>query len=184
MTGIILAGGKSKRFGRDKAFVYINDKPFIEVSVAKLSKVFDEILIVVNNRNKKDFEYLGINIVTDIIPEKGPMGGIHTGLINSKSEYNFITACDMPFLNEETIKDIICDVRGYDTVVPRTGNRLHPLYAVYSKKCIPVLEENIKNNKLKLIDVLNELKTKYIDIKKEEKSFINVNTKEDYEKIN
>lgn len=182
MIGIILAGGKSSRFGREKAFLNIEGRPIIEVLVSKLSSVFEEVFIVTNN--KKKFGYLNTNIIPDIFPDKGPLGGIHAGLVHSKSPYSFFTACDMPFLNTDVVRNMINEVEGYDIVVPGVKDRLHPLCAIYSKRCIPVIEDNLKKGNLRVQSIFNELKTKIIDkMFTEGRHFININTKEDYEQI-
>lgn len=182
MTGIILAGGKSTRIGREKAFLNVEGRPIIEILLSKLSSVFEEVFIVTNN--KKKFGYFPANIVTDIFPDKGPLGGIHAGLVHSNSAYSFFTACDMPFLNMDIVMDMINKVEHYDIVVPKVKNRLHPLCAVYSKRCIPVIEDNLKKGNLRVKDVFKVLKTKIINkMDPEGGHFININTKEDYEQI-
>lgn len=152
ILGVVLAGGKSKRFGRDKTFL-------AEGIVPVLSGIFDKVVIVTE----------------DIIPDKGPLGGIYTALVQSSEPYVFIAACDMPFLKAQVIRDIIDNIDGFDIAAAR-GN---PLCAVYSKNCIHVIKEALDKGELKVQGIFSRLNTKVIDIDKE---IVNINTQEEYER--
>ena len=97
-TAIILAGGKSSRMGSDKGLVLLNGKPMISYIIEILKKMQIPIIIISNNENYKQF---GLPVFADIIKEKGPLGGIYTGLKNSKTESNIIVSCDVPFYQIE-----------------------------------------------------------------------------------
>lgn len=184
-AGIILAGGKNTRMGLDKAFISFSGRPLIEFLIETLSDIF-KILIIVTNKPHLYQKY-DIQICSDIIKDKGPLGGIHAALSVSKSMYNFVVACDMPLINRDLIKYIIGKSNGYDAVLAEYGERLHPLCAVYSRNCIMPIKLQIDKKNLKMVDFLKFVNTKIIlqeEIKKidpEGRSFINVNTKDDYE---
>ncbi len=200
MTGIILSGGKNLRFNQvNKAFLKIGSETIIENIIKKFKLLFNEILIVTNAI--EPFKYLNyqlsnysIRIVKDIIPDKGSLGGIYSGLVNSKSEYNFIVACDMPFINIKLVNYLLEHVDGYDIVIPRLNDRSLPnngfetLHAVYCKSCIGHIEKQIRDGNLKIIDFFSEVKVKEIteDIIKQFDlqllSFFNINTEDDYQK--
>ena len=144
MTGVILAGGENKRIGRKKALLEIGGGKIIDRSVGVYKKIFDEILIITNTM--EDYAYLGLPMFKDINPGKGSMGGIYTGLVNAASERVFFSACDMPFIDPQVISRVIGE-ENYDIVVPLYGGRLHPLMAVYTKSCLPVMEEAMKENR-------------------------------------
>ncbi|OGW00608.1 MAG: hypothetical protein A2889_04260 [Nitrospinae bacterium RIFCSPLOWO2_01_FULL_39_10] len=192
MTGVILAGGKNSRIGLNKAFLEIGGKRIIDRTVEIYKKIFDEILIITNT--PEDYQYLTesvilgeaknlkLKIYTDLIPHRGSLGGIYTGLYYSKSDYAFFAACDMPFLNERVIRHIIKVARDYDIIVPYFKHRLHPLHAVYSKKCLPLIKVMVGKNRLKIKDLFLKCKVKRITDIPETKlpPFSNINTMRDF----
>ena len=192
MTGVILAGGKNSRIGLNKAFLEIGGKKIIDRTIEIYKKIFDEILIITNT--PEDYQYLTesvilgeaknlkLKIYTDLIPHRGSLGGIYTGLHYSKSDYAFFAACDMPFLNERVIRHIIKVARDYDIIVPYFKHRLHPLHAVYSKKCLPLIKVMVGKNRLKIKDLFLKCKVKRITDIPETKlpPFSNINTMRDF----
>lgn len=185
-TAVILAGGKSSRMMyQDKSFLKYGENTFIEKIISEVSG-YKEILLVANDKSK--FEYLGVKVVEDIIPGYGPLSGIHSGLINSGYDYSLIVACDMPFLNREVL-DYIGSVEGdYDVLIPKSGDYLQPLCAVYGKNCLPAIERKLQEDVKKIIAFFPEVSVKYIEMDelKEkftfdvEEMFKNINTLEDY----
>jgi len=180
MTGVILAGGRNSRIGQNKAFLEIGGKMIIERTIEIYKKIFDEILIITNT--PEDYQYLGLKVYTDLIPNRGSLGGIYTGLHYSKSDYAFFAACDMPFLNERVIRHIIKGARDYDIIVPYYKHRLHPLHAVYSKRCLPIFKGMVEENRLKIKALFLKFRVKKIADIPETRlpPFSNINTKEDY----
>ena len=187
MTGIILSGGKNIRMGTNKAFLTVGGERLIDRTTRIFKQIFDEVILVTNS----PLDYLdhdGI-IATDIIKDKGALGGLYTGLLYTSGEHAFISACDMPFLNKAFIIHMIEYAHGYDIVVPRSADGLQPLHAVYSKRCLPPMKKLIDRNQLKITGFYRGLKTLEIseDVIKsfdpEEKMFINVNTRSDLDQI-
>lgn len=183
MTGIILAGGKSRRMGVNKSFLNIGKTTIIDSILKVYKEIFSEIIIVTNN--PKDYEYCGVRLERDIIPDCGPLGGIFTGLKLAVNQYCFIAACDMPFIDEDIIRHI-SGVKGYDVVVPTIGGRYEPLFALYSKTCLAVLENQLLKRSLSVRDLYERCSVK--ELKSEELGrediislcFTNVNTPEDF----
>src|SRR3989338_7407536 len=97
VTGIILAGGRSTRMGEDKSFLEVSGKTLLENAVDSLSPICKKLLIITNT--PLPCHRYGIETHADIIKERGPLGGIYTGLIFSGERYNFVVACDMPFID-------------------------------------------------------------------------------------
>ncbi|MCH8316896.1 MAG: molybdenum cofactor guanylyltransferase [Bacteroidetes bacterium] len=162
ITAIILAGGKSLRMGKDKGLLQLNGLTFVERIYRVVSKVCAEVIIVA----KQDgYEYLGLPVFSDIYEDKGPAGGIHTGLFHSKSKFNIVVSCDMPFLSSDLLKFLLSYTgKNYDVIVPRHRGKLQPLCAVYSKNCFCQLELFIQQNQLKMMNIIEQLNTKYVDI--------------------
>ncbi|NJD04799.1 MAG: molybdenum cofactor guanylyltransferase [Ruminiclostridium sp.] len=185
MTGIILAGGKSSRIKVEKAFLKIGDKPIIEIILNKLKKVFPDIIIVTNSPS--EYKYLGVKLFRDIIPEKGSLGGLYTGLVNSESRFNFVVACDMPFISENLIREVVGNGDEYDVIVPKINNNYEPLFAMYSKSCVSFIKKQLDEDNLKITNFFPFIRLKEVaeyEIKQFDPdfhSFININTGIDYE---
>lgn len=148
-------------------------------------------MIIVTNEEKNNiyssFES-NIKVVTDIFPEKAALGGLYTGLSYSKNNYSIIVACDMPFLNSDLLQYMVNISPGYDAVIPRIGNYMEPLHAVYSRNCMTTAENLINQNELSIRKLIGLLKTRYV-LKKEIMvydpdvvSFFNINNNFDLEK--
>ena len=149
-TGVILSGGKNTRMGgRNKAFLEFEGERLIDRTARIFKTLFKEVILVTNT----PLDYLDQNVmmVTDIYKDKGALGGIHAGLFQATREKAFFAACDMPFLNLEFIKAMIDLAEHYDIVVPNPSDGLQPLHAVYSRKCLPVIEKLFSRDKLKII---------------------------------
>jgi molybdopterin-guanine dinucleotide biosynthesis protein A len=189
MTAIILAGGKASRMqGKSKAFLKLGQEPLIKRQLRLLKKTFKQIIIVTNTpQTYRNFK--GVKVVPDIIPHQGPLGGIYSGLIASEDKFNFVLACDMPFVNPKLINYIFRRSPGYDAVVPYADNRYEPLFAVYSKNCIEPIKELINKKLLKLEGLFRAIKIKKITEKEvlrfglPEMIFMNINTLLDLKQI-
>ncbi|MBV7274860.1 molybdenum cofactor guanylyltransferase [Clostridiaceae bacterium UIB06] len=161
-TAVILCGGKSSRMGFDKSLIEIKGKLLIEIVCEKLEKIFDEIILVTENREK--FKHLKYKVVEDIERNYGPAGGIYTGLKYSESKYAFFLACDMPKINVNFIRYIMEVIKdgNYDGLMCKHNNWIEPLYAFYSKDLIKNFQNGIKENNLVLYDIIKNSNIKYI----------------------
>lgn len=183
MTAIILAGGNSIRMGQNKAFVPIDGVPIITRIHTLLTELFDEVIIITNQNDL--FKNLDSRIYADLLPDKGALGGLYTGVFFSSFDYSFCVACDMPFIKRSLVQFLIRNTDNADAVVPRTSDGLQPLHAIYSKRCLDAMRRVIDQGKYKIIDFYNLVKVKileesdflYLDPLKE--SFMNVNTPEE-----
>lgn len=183
ITGIILAGGKSSRMGRDKSFIEFSGRPLIEALIDKLSVLFRDLVIITN---KPDcYKQYGLKIYTDKVKDRGPLGGIYTALAVSGQMYNFIVACDMPFVNLDLINYMISNKEGNDCIIPQWEGKVEPLFGLYSKKCLFHIESQLKSNDLRIANLFSKVKTMIIaesEIKRFDlggSSFTNINTKDD-----
>jgi len=185
MTGIVLAGGKSTRIGMEKAFLRIGDKVIIEEILAKLSRIFPKIMVVTNS--PASYYYLGVEVVKDILPGKGALGGIYSGLAASETHYNFVLACDMPFISLDLIEYMRKNAEGHDVVIPKLNNYFQPLHAIYSKDCIQPIKEQLHRNDLQVFGFFDRIEVKCISAEEVKMfdprgiAFFNINTKNDTE---
>ena len=183
----ILAGGKNSRMeGLNKAFININGVSIIQRAVEFLKKRFDELTIITNS--PKDYALYSNDcaIITDIIKDKGPLCGIHSGLIHSSKDSVFFIACDMPFLHIGLINRLveIASNEDFDCVVPYSDRGTEPLHAVYSKKIFPGLEKSLHKEELSIRQYLERCKCKYVKARPEElSSFVNINTAEELREV-
>ena len=187
MTGVILAGGKSKRMGTNKAFLEINGQRMIDQIVDIFKNTFEEGILVTNS--PIEYLHLDLRIVTDLVPNKGALGGIFTGLFYASFHHIFVTACDMPFLNKGFIDYMVSKAGNFDAVVPLSSDGLEPLHAIYSKRCIRHIETQLESDDLKITNFYPKVRVKEIShheiLSFDPKSslFFNINTTEDMEKV-
>lgn len=187
VTGILLAGGKSSRMGKDKALLKYEDETFMSNSIKKLKKLFNEVIVVEGNINKYNID--NAKIIKDIYPNMGPMGGIHAALKAAKNDWIFVIPCDMPLWEPLLVDEILKYRLDNDIVVPLFNKRMEPLFALYKKTCIPKIEECLDKNIIKVIELYPLVKTNCVDLQNiftlEEcsKSFLNINTPEDLNKL-
>ena len=187
ITGIILAGGKNLRMGKNKAFLEVNGERIIDRTRNLFLELFDEVLLVTNRL--PDYLDLNLRMVADLYTGKGALGGVYTGLFHASHSHAFVAACDMPFLNRDLIRHLIDLSPGYDIVIPKTQDGWQPLHAIYSQKCLPFMEELIRQDNLKIIDFFHRVKKR--EVPTEEilpldpnlTSFLNVNTPEELARI-
>ena len=188
VTGIILVGGKSLRFGRNKAVEKIAGMTLVERVIRRLSAITHEIILVTNDDSNQFAEFNFVDVVTDIYPAKGPLGGIYTGLVFSHSVANIVVACDMPFLNTELLGYMVNLLHGFDAVVPRWQNgQIEPLHGIYSIGCVPVMKKRLENEQLSISGCLQEMRIRYLEqaefikFDPESRSFFNINSQADVE---
>ncbi len=188
--GIILAGGKSLRLGHDKVVETIGSKSLLQQVVSRVGLICKDIIIV-TDRERDISQVVSramLRMTTDIFPGKGPLGGIYAGLVTSDYSYNLVVAGDMPFLNEALLRYMIKLTDSFDIVVPRVGDMVEPLHAVYSKECLATIEGMFRQESLSVNHLLRLVRTRYVDTAEIDRfdprhlSFFNINTKADMEK--
>ena len=187
---IVLAGGKGLRLGQDKASEIIGGKSLLERVVSRLASFNSDILIVSASERASPRlnAYPRLKAVTDIYLGKGPLGGIYAGLKASDSLYNLVVACDMPFLNQALLRYMVQVSAGFDLVIPRWGELIEPLHAVYSKSCLAPIESLLKQGDLRIRQLFALVKVRYVEAEEIERydprhlSFFNVNTEADLKK--
>lgn len=162
-SAIVLAGGKSRRMGFDKAFMKIGDTTCIEFIIKELKKHFGEVIIAASGENQR-FKFLDAKTVVDEFKDTGPIAGLHAGLKTSNSLYNYLIACDMPVISDELISLMKqCLARDPDIVACRRGHFIEPFHAVYSKKLIARIEDQIKSNHCSIFSLMKNLNLHLID---------------------
>jgi molybdenum cofactor guanylyltransferase len=183
ITAIILAGGKSSRMKEDKGLVYFNGKMLVEHVIESVKKITNKIIIITANAAYKQ---LGYPCIEDEMKDKGPLGGILTGLVNSSTQKNILLGCDLPFLSENILSGLINNSGDEDVLLTEHLGKAEPLCSVYDRSCITHLRLKLEQNQLKITNALEGLKTRVISFDNEEwfvgNEFANINSIEELNK--
>lgn len=156
-AGLILAGGNSKRFGSDKALAVVDGQPMIERVHAHLAAVASPVFISIG---KKGVAYdLPLRHVLDLYPGRGPLAGIHAGLLASPVEWMLVAPCDMPFLDTASLQKLIAgrDTTADAVVATDAEGRTTPVLALYHRRCLARIEARLALGELSLQGLLNDL---------------------------
>jgi molybdopterin-guanine dinucleotide biosynthesis protein A len=158
MTGVVLIGGKSERYGSDKVLSQFKDKPLIEHVVDTIQPLFDEIILIGHKR--KGLE--NFRVVEDIRPGCGPLGGIYTALSATDAEYCFVCATDMPNLNAGLITHMISQADDHDIVMPMWSKGREPLHALYRRSVIPYAASLLDHSIFRIFSLIETADTLFI----------------------
>jgi molybdopterin-guanine dinucleotide biosynthesis protein A len=188
VTGIVLAGGKSRRMGKDKRFLRLGEHTLFDRSLNVLRSLFHTVFVIIAQDSpplKTD-----VPVLRDLVPDCGSLGGLYTGLRQAPTAHVFVVACDMPFLNPEVIRYMVALKADADIVMARLESGLQPTHAVYSRRCLSVIEEMARSRRTKIQDLaahpslhvrlITDAELAQID--PDGRSFLNVNTPSDFER--
>lgn len=157
----ILAGGKSKRMGQNKALLKLNGISILQRVINTVNPLTNDLFLVTNSPDI--YHDFALPMVPDIIPHKAALGGIYTAIEHAKNDWVFVVACDMPLLNPKAITFLADQRQGADIVVPLIETNPETLHAFYKKSCLPAIEKPLQNNNLKIIGFFDDVSVKYID---------------------
>jgi molybdopterin-guanine dinucleotide biosynthesis protein A len=183
----VIAGGQSSRMGTDKSFVDIGGQPILGRILDSVRDLGQAETFLVANRPAA-YTRFGLPIFSDVIPDKGSLGGIYTALYHSQQPYTLVVACDMPFLKPDLLRFLLSfrDVPpSPDVIVPRVDKYPQGLLAIYHKNCLSPIEARLNADKLKVIGFYPQVQVTYLDEKDyhpydpDGHSFMNVNTPEE-----
>ncbi len=197
VLGAVLAGGGSRRMGRDKASLPFHGRPLIQSVIDSLKSVFSDVVIVSDQR--RTYEFLKLPVLADILPECGPLGGIYTALVHGNGRPLFAVACDLPLISPELIQYILDfgipkesspEFSESEPVakIPVQQDRLHPLCGWYSGSCLKLIEQNLKRRQLKVLDFLQQIRMVPVPVTSEQAFYredllSNINTEEKYQDL-
>lgn len=178
ITGIILAGGKSRRMGNDKAMLLYKGKTFIEHIISALQPLVKNIIIVSDD---KEYDRFGLKRVADQIKNSGPLAGVYSGLHHSNTELNIVLSCDVPLIDSALLKLLIKeDDPSLDVVQFQSGDKTIPLIALYKKRCADTCLSLLNSGERRLRVLAEHLNAKTIILGKDSAhKAMNFNTKQD-----
>jgi molybdopterin-guanine dinucleotide biosynthesis protein A len=161
ITGVILAGGKSSRFGSNKALAMVDGKPLIQHVADLMSSLFPECILITNT--PAEYEFLSLPMTHDRYQDSGPLAGIHAALLKISTPRAFVVACDMPNLSPELIQ-YICNIneQEYEVIIPSPEKGQEPLFGIYHKKSLEVIESYLQQKDFKIISVLEDLQVRRV----------------------
>ena len=190
ILGIILAGGKSSRFGEDKSIAKLGDKTLLDHTINKIEKEFNEILVISNNK-EFNFKNNKIHVVEDCIEgQLGPLVGILTAMKwvkKNNKNYKWIASfpCDTPFFDMKFISELKIKIKetSKKLIFLNSDKKRHNIFGLWSVDLIETLEEDIKNGLRKVELWADKIGCENININEEKfDRFLNINTKKDLEK--
>ena len=194
VTGVILAGGKSRRMGENKALMQLGDDSLIGHVIHRMRLITDELLLITNSPT--EYRHLGVSMHGDILPGTGALGGIYTGLTHASHDAVLCVACDSPFLELKLLTYLVSVLGEYDAVMPETftyhddttQTTLQTLCAAYSKRCLSIIELMLRESELRVHALQERAHIKCISpeiwqaFDPDGMSFFNINTPEDFER--
>ena len=194
VTGVILAGGRSRRMGQNKALMRLGDDPLIAYVIRQMRLVTDELLLITNEPNL--YTALKLPMHGDILPDMGALGGLHAGLTYAANSTVICVGCDMPLLQPNLLSHLTTLLGDYDAVVPsvHVADRSTPVFqtlsAVYSKRCLPIIDGMLAVGELRVHALYDRIDARIVQphewraFDPQGLSFFNINTPDDFEKAN
>ncbi len=183
VTGVLLAGGKSRRMGQDKAGLLLAGKSLFDRSLELLQHFFSTVIIA---GDRPDLVRPELPAIADIYPGSA-LGGLHTGLQAATTEWIFVAPCDMPYPDLRIAQRLLENRNGFDAVVPRTPQGYEPVFALYHKNCLPQMETMLRQQQFRIYDFYQRIAIRYLDPPELpggwRRSLININTPEQLARI-
>ena len=183
LSAVVLAGGHSRRLGHDKALLHLDGEWLLATIVTGLRSLSSDVLVVADGQQK--LGGLRVPVVPDLVPGRGALGGIYSGLVAMKNRYGVFVACDMPFINRGLLCHLMTLARSWDAVIPRIGTNVEPLHAVYAKTCIPAIAKCLAEGQRRTVSFFPRVRVLYVEGAEIERfdpqrlSFFNINTPDD-----
>ena len=190
ILAVVLAGGKSKRFGEDKNHIKLGDKTLLEHVLSKISNKFEEILIV-SSHNSETETINNVTVIPDCFDDLGPLAGVLSSMKwvkERQKSYQWVATfpSDTPFFETSIIEEYKKRIKINDSLLyfVKSNDKRHNIFGLWSIDLLKVLENDLLNNNFRKVeDWANKIGVKTIDIEvKKFDPFFNINTKEDFEK--
>ena len=173
--------------GKDKSLLALGEQSLIARTVQRLAPLSDDIVVVTNRQENYAHLALEVRFVPDEQPGAGALMGVYSGLKAAVYDSALAVACDMPFLNVPLLRYMLPRIAGYDVVVPRLGDFLEPLHAIYSKRCLPFMDALLRQGRKQIIAFFDSVEVDYIEADEiaefdpRHLSFLNVNLPADWQ---
>jgi molybdopterin-guanine dinucleotide biosynthesis protein A len=188
VAGIVLCGGQSTRMGRPKAWLPFGPEVMLQRVVRILSQVVSPIVVVAAVEQQVPDLPQGVEIVRDEHEALGPLAGLAAGLgaLEGRAAAAYASSCDVPLLSAAFVEQVVAALGDYDLAIPRDGEYLHPLAAVYMTRLAARARELVLANRLRPVFLLEQARAREIDVSElrrvdpDLRSLRNINTPSDY----
>lgn len=183
---VILAGGKSRRFGMDKSLLELDGQSLLARTVQRLAVLSDDVIVVTSNPEHYEHLALEVRFVPDEQPGEGSLMGVYSGLKAALHGSALTVACDMPFLNISLLQHMVSMSASHDVVVPRMDGMLEPLHAIYGKRCLPFMARLLADGRRQIVAFFGDVEVHYVEEPVIDRldplrlSFLNVNSPIDW----
>lgn len=184
----ILVGGASRRMGTDKTQLRIGNHTLIEYVIDRVAPLSDDLMLCGNHLER--FAHLPTpRLIQDTYTGIGALAGIHSALQAARYERTLVLACDMPLISLHLARYMIVLSSSHDAVVPHLGDQIEPLFAVYTRRCLPAIERAIQRGQRRIISFYPHVLVRYVEeeeialLDPQHHSFLNANTPEDWQRI-
>jgi molybdenum cofactor guanylyltransferase len=176
-TGLLLAGGESRRMGRDKSLIEWRGTPLLMHVRAALASRFTRLLL---SAPRGRYHEPGLPVVEDRIPGAGPLAGIHAALTVCGTPFVFVAPCDMPLVLPEMIDAVLQDAEPGHIAVAGDGTRVQPLFGLYPAAAAGPIHRRLIAGQYSVLDLLNEMRGTIVDLSAWKGRLVNINTPEDF----
>jgi len=189
VSGVVLAGGRSRRLGIDKAFLRLFDQPLVARVVNTLVSLSDDLIVVTNEPALYAELGLPVRLVGDERPGQGSLMGVYSGLRQARYSHAVVVACDMPFLSRSLLRYMTSLTADYDVIVPEVNGMPEPLHAIYGEASLRPMARLLADGERKIIRFFPEVRVRVVkeseidQFDPDHLSFLNVNTRQDWDRI-
>lgn len=181
IAGYILTGGKNRRMnGNKKLFLTYKGMPFYKHIIS----AFQNLPIIYLSVDATDaYQKLHMPMIVDLYPDIGPIGGIYSGLIQCKETALFVTACDMPLIGQNIVEQVCEEYQKHPQkiTIVKSGERLQPLFGIYPKTVLPLLEQMIAEKRYRMMDLFAQADIGVIQLENASQAMRNINTVDEYQ---
>ena len=178
IAGLILAGGESKRMGRNKALLTVDGVPFVQRIVNTLHQRFSLILISANDSSQ--YAFLNLPVIPDVFKQCGPLAGIHAAFRAEPADYFFTVTCDIPFISIQVIDLLIDKIEEKSVVIADDGMQTHPLIGIYPRAIYSLLENYLREGKRQVHEFIETVDVIKTEVSPYARSVLNINTPDIY----
>lgn len=163
LDGVVLAGGRSRRLGADKASLQFGDAPLLRIVVDQVAQLCDQVVVAVDRPQRYREMGLAARFVTDLSPGHGPLSGLQSGLQACGTKHVLVVACDLPFLSAKLLRYMADLPRSYQALVPWLGGRWHPLHSIYARSCLEAVDAMLAGGSGSMRELLARLDVRRLD---------------------
>ena len=187
ICAVILAGGRSRRMGFNKALIDVDGRPIISILIDQVRQLTNR--VVISSNDDSSYRFLHFPVVPDRFAGCGPLAGLHAAMRSNDCSLYIVLACDLPNLQARLLRSLISLAAGFDAAIPRTDDGIaHPLCAVYRRTCLPVIEKALERGSNKFIETFldDSLSVRWIGPDEGvygAADLANINTPEDLQKL-